>query len=327
MLNNHLQQMVEVGQRGLRLPRLAFGTAPLASAPSWGPGNVIPEEQASRALSYAFEQGFTWFDTAPSYGAGMAEMRMGQFLQQVPRHQVQIATKVGWIAEGNTVHRDYSREGVLRSLEKSLKRLRVDSVDLLYVHDPDEYQQQVLDETFPALADLRAQGVIKAIGAGMNQWQVPLEFAKHADFDCFLIAGRWTLLEQSALPLLDLCSSRGIAIFAASIYNSGILATGSSSQGASYNHAPASPAIRAHVRAIEEMCHANGVLLQSAATQYPFAHPAVKALVVGFQSDVQVRMCLDALCDPIPTELWECLRSEGLIAQEAPLPGGRKAMS
>jgi D-threo-aldose 1-dehydrogenase len=315
-----LSQRTTIGKTTLSVPRLAFGTAPLSVAPAWGSGPPIDESQAHTALLAAFAQGVTWFDTAPSYGRGLAELRTGKALSSLPRDQIVIATKVGFVIEGSTIRRDYSREGVLRSLEASLKRLNAEAIDLLYVHDPDDHARQVLDETFPALADLRAQGVIKAIGAGMNQWQVPMQFAQHADFDCFMIAGRWTLLEQGALPLLDVCHKKNIAIFAASIYNSGILAVGSASPQARYNHALPPLNVISRVQAIEDVCKLFDLSLHAAATQYPFAHPAVKALVVGFQSDTEVNACLNAIQKPIPMALWERLRADGLLVSEAPLP-------
>ncbi len=315
-----LHSRTRVGKSALEVPLLAFGTAPLATAPAWNPGDPISEAQSRAALTYAYEQGIRWFDTAPNYVHGLAETRLGQVVTALPRNQIVIATKIGFDISGAESMRDYTREGVRRSLDSSLKRLGVDAVDLLYVHDPDDYTQQVLDVTFPALAELRAQGVIKAIGAGMNQWRVPMEFARHADFDCFMIAGRWTLLEQEALPLLDLCQQRGIAVFAASIYNSGILATGADHPNARYNHAPPNPAVLARVRALEAVCRQFEVPLHTAATQYPLAHPAVKALVVGFQSVREIQACLQALDQPIPAALWEQLRDDRLIVSEAPLP-------
>ncbi len=315
-----LHSRTRIGKSALEVPLLAFGTAPLATAPAWNPGDPISEAQSRAALTYAYEQGIRWFDTAPNYMHGLAETRLGQVVSALPRNQIVIATKVGFDISGAESMRDYTRDGVRRSLDSSLKRLGVEQIDLLYVHDPDDYTQQVLDETFPALADLRAQGVIKAIGAGMNQWRVPMEFARHADFDCFMIAGRWTLLEQGALPLLDLCQQRGIAVFAASIYNSGVLATGADHPNARYNHAPPNPAVLVRVRALETVCRQFEVPLHTAATQYPLAHPAVNALVVGFQSVPEIQACLKALDQPIPAALWEQLRDDRLIVSEAPLP-------
>lgn len=310
----------QVGKTALRVPLVGFGTAPLATAPGWKSGEPIPESQALEALQYAFDHGVRFFDSAPAYVRGFAEIRTGKFLSQFPREQFVIATKVGVDITGNDVRRDYSRDGILRSLEGSLKRLQVDYVDILHIHDADDYARQVLDETFPALADLRAQGVIKAIGAGMNQWQVPMELAQHADFDCLMIAGRYTLLEQGALPLFDLCHQKGIAIFTAGIYNSGILAVGGASPNMAYNYAPPAPEIVARVKALEAVCSEFDVSMHTAATQFPLGHPAVKAIVVGFQQDSEVRACLDALHQTIPLALWDRLQQAGQLKLNLPIP-------
>ena len=309
-----------VGHTTLKVPLVGFGTAPLGMPPGWGDGEPIAEHQALQALQYAFDNGIRFFDSAPAYGKGLAETRTGKFLRQLPREQVIVATKVGVDIRQGDARRDYSRDGVLRSLEGSLKRLQVDTVDILHVHDPDDYAAQVLNETFPALAELRAQGVIKAIGAGMNQWRVPMEFAQHADFDCFLIAGRYTLLEQGALPFFDVCHQKGISIFAAGIYNSGLLAKGATSTKPTYNYAPALPEIITRVKAIEAICQEFGVPLHTAATQLPLAHPAVKAIIVGFQADSEVQACLSALQQTIPSGLWNRLRESGLLDLASPIP-------
>jgi D-threo-aldose 1-dehydrogenase len=314
---NGAPETFHFGKTGLRMPRLAFGTAPLAVGPAWS-AKPIPAKQAADTLIYAFEHGVTWFDSAPNYVHGLAETRTGWVIGGLPRQDIIVDTKVGFDISGPESRRDYSRDGVLRSLEGSLKRLQVDHVELVYVHDPDDYADVVLRETFPALAELRAQGVIKAIGAGMNQWQVPLRFAREADFDCFMIAGRWTLLEQGALPLLDYCHAHDIAIFAASIYNSGILATGAASPQARYNHAPASDAVRARVGALEALCRAHDVPLHTAATQFPLLHPAVRALVVGFQTPGEVQACLDALDYTVPDALWAALQDSNLVSMTVP---------
>ena len=309
-----------LGRTTLNVPHVGFGTSPLGMPPGWGDGEPIAESQALQVLQYAFDEGIRFFDSAPSYGKGLAETRTGKFLRQIPREQVIVATKVGVDISGEAVRRDYSRDGILRSLEGSLKRLQVDAVDILHVHDADDDAAQVLNETFPALAELRAQGVIKAIGAGMNQWQVPMEFAQHADFDCFLIAGRYTLLEQGARAFFDLCHRKGIAIFAAGIYNSGLLAKGTASKGITYNYRPVPPEIITRVKAIEAICGELGVALHTAATQLPLAHPAVKAVVVGFQAASEVQAGLDALQQTIPATLWGRLREAGLLDLEAPVP-------
>jgi D-threo-aldose 1-dehydrogenase len=313
--------MVNIGNTGLSVPLVGFGTAPLGTGPAWKTDDIIPEQQAVESIFFAFEQGVRWFDAAPYYTKGLAELRVGKALAQLPREQVVITTKIGAEISGADIMRDYSRDGVLRSLEGSLKRLNVDQVDALYIHDPDHHYRQALDEAFPALADLRSQGVIKAVGAAMNQWQMLMDFAYHADFDCFLLAGRYTLLEHGALPLLDLCLTRGITVFAAAIYNSGILATGVGAQ-ARYNHAPARIDILNRVQQIENICQQHEVPLHRAATHFPLGHPAVKAIIVGFQTPAEVQACLDALRQPVPVDLWEHLRRAELIAPDLPVPRG-----
>ncbi|MBC8099184.1 MAG: aldo/keto reductase [Armatimonadetes bacterium] len=310
----------QVGGTTLQVPVVGFGTAPLATAPGWRSGDPIPEAQALQALQYAYDEGIRFFDTAPAYVRGLAETRTGKLLGQLPREQFVVATKVGIDITGDNLRRDYSRDGVLRSLESSLKRLQVDHVDILHIHDADDDARQVLDETLPALDSLRSQGIIKAIGVGMNQWRVPMEFAQHADFDCFMIAGRYTLLEQGALPLFDLCHEKGITIFAASIYNSGILATGAASINAAYNHAPPSADISARVQALEAVCRAFDVPLHTAATQFPLAHPAVKSIIVGFQHISEIRACVDALQQTVPTTFWQHLVEAGTLDLNVPLP-------
>jgi D-threo-aldose 1-dehydrogenase len=195
-------------------------------------------------------------------------------------------------------------------------------VDIVHIHDPDNYYQQALDVVFPTLADLRAQGVIGAIGAGMNQWQMPLEFARNADVDCFMVAGRYTLLEQASLPLLDYCQEKGIALLLGGVYNTGILATGAVPE-ARYNYRPASPAILNRVQNLEAICQKYTVPLRAVALQFPAAHPAVASLVLGMESDDEVDDALLALSHPVPPELWLEFQAAGLIDESAPLPAVR----
>lgn len=302
------------------IPSTGFGTAPLATAPAWNSGEPILEAQAVTALEFAYANGICFYDTAPNYVRGLAETRTGLFLKNVPRNSVIVATKVGFDIRGETSRPDYSKDGVYRSLEGSLGRLNVDYVDIVHIHDPDNHYQQAINEAFPALADLRSQGVIKAVSVGMNQWQMLLEFAQNADFDCLMIAGRYTLLEQGALPLLDYCHAQNIAIIAASIYNSGILATGVDVSRPTYNHGMASDEISARVRQLEAVCADFNLPLHTVATQFPLAHPAVKSLVVGFQKDSEVQAYLHALKTPIPPALWARLQHENLLIEKAHIP-------
>jgi D-threo-aldose 1-dehydrogenase len=215
---------------------------------------------------------------------------------------------------------DWTRDGILRGIEESLARLQVDRIDILLIHDPDEVYQQALDVVYPVLADLRSQGIIRAVGAGMNQWEMELQFARDADFDCFLLAGRYTLLEQHAVDeFLPFCVEHNISVILGGVLNSGILATGAVPE-ATYNYRPAPPAIQERVRRIEAVCTRHDVPLRIAALQFPLAHPAVASLVVGARSPSEVEANAEALAFPIPDELWAELRHEGLLHPAAPVP-------
>ncbi|MGB7338212.1 MAG: aldo/keto reductase [Phototrophicaceae bacterium] len=304
----------------LKIPTIGFGTAPLATPPAWNSGELIPETQAVEALEFAYENGITYFDTAPNYGKGLAESRTGLVIGQLPRERITIATKVGFDISGDTVQRDYSRDGILRSLEGSLKRLKVDSIDILHVHDPDFHFDEVVTHTLPTLVELRRQGVIKAIGAGMNQWEMLLRFSETNMFDCFMIASRYTLLEQGALPLLKHSFEKNIPIIAASIYNSGILATGTHTSTPRYNHGQAPIEVIERIGRIETICDSFSIPLHVAANQFPLANPAIQSIVVGFQKPSEVQTCLDAIQQDIPPAFWETLQAEHLIISEAPIP-------
>lgn len=306
---------------------IGFGSAALANGPAWDWATRIPEAQAVECVQHAYARGIRLFDTAPSYGMGEVERRLGLGLAGLPRESFVVATKVGYTRDAAGIHYDFSRDGVLQSLDTSLKRLQLDHLDIVHIHDPDLHVRQALDETFPTLARLREQGVIKAISAGMNQWQVPLQLAQEAEFDLFMIAGRYTLLEQGALPLLDYCAAHGIAILAAAIYNSGILATGARDPNAQYNHAPASDEVRARVSAIEKICAEFSTPLGTAATQFPLAHPAVRCAVVGFQTHDEIDHCLKALDTCVPSGLWERLWEALLLENGVPVPRDKAVSS
>ena len=216
---------------------------------------------------------------------------------------------------------DYSRDAVLRSFESSLERLGIDRIDIVLIHDPDDHQHEALETAFPTLAELRSQGVIGAIGAGMNQWQMLAHFARNADFDCFLLAGRYTLLEQTALDdFLPLCVEKQISVFTGGVYNSGILALGPDHPAATYNYAPAPPEIADRARRIAAVCDRHGVPLQVAAANFPLGHPAVTALLIGGESPTQFSETVAALRTPIPAALWADLKAEGLLREDAPSP-------
>lgn len=303
----------KLGRTDLEITILGLGTAPL--------GNLyvdIPEEKALDTVRKAFDLGMHFVDTAPFYGFGLSEKRLGRIVAEIGRENLIISTKVGRLItpEGKPVF-NFSRDGVLRSIEASLERLQIDYIDILLVHDPDDHYQQAVDEAFPTLADLRSQKVIKAIGAGMNQWQMLADFARNADPDCFLLAGRYTLLEQTALDeFLPLCHRRNIGVFLGGVFNSGILA------GAiqKYNYSDAPAEIVERVQKLEAVCLRHGVPLKVAALQFPLAHPAVSALLLGAQKPAEVEENVQAFNQAIPAALWQDLKAEGLLREDAPTP-------
>jgi D-threo-aldose 1-dehydrogenase len=305
----------QVGQTDLYVSLIGLGTAPLANL--YG---SVPEDQAVETIQLSLKSGITYFDTAPTYGAGLAERRLGLALAGAPRNQYVLSTKVGRLLQpdGSFVW-DFSREGVLRSIEQSLERLQCDSIDILLIHDPDNHYHQALDEAFPTLAELRSQGIVKAIGAGMNRWPMLVDFARNADFDCFMLAGRYTLLEQGALGMMDLCHTKGIGILMAGVFNSGILATGAIPR-AKYNYTDPPPEIVDRVRRLETVCERYNVHLKVAALQFPLAHPATTCLVLGTSSATRLADYIAGLHVPIPSDLWVDLQEEGLLSESAPIP-------
>ena len=291
-----------LGRTGLEVSTLGFGAAPLANL-----YRDISESQAVATVQAALEQGITYFDTAPLYGRGLSEKRLGVAMAGVARSRYVLSTKIGRLVQddGSLVW-DFSRDGVLRSLEESLARLRCESIDIVHIHDPDSgpgYYRQAMDEAYPALDDLRRQGVIRAVSVGINQWQMLMDFARDGEFDCFMLAGRYTLLEQGALPLLDLCAEREIGILLAGVFNSGILASGAR-PGAKYNYRDAPAEMMDKTRHLEEVCARHGVSLRAAALQFPLGHPAISSLVIGCSAPQRIADNLELLETAIPVELW-----------------------
>lgn len=309
-------QRVRVGRSNLEITRFGLGTVPLG-----GKYQPISDEQALETVRSALDAGINWFDTAPRYGFGLAEQRLGKALTGVPRGRYLLATKVGWRVSPEGINTpDFSRDGVRRSVEASLRRLGVERVDILHIHDADDHYRAALDEVFPVLAEMRAQGLVRAISAGMNQWEMLADFAREADFDCFLLAGRYTLLEQGALEtFLPLCQERKIGVLVGGVLNSGILGTGARS-GALYNYRAAPLTILERVARIEAVCARHGVPLHVAALQFPLAHPAVTSIVVGAGSPDEVKANVAALDAALPDDLWVELQAEGLLHPAAPTP-------
>lgn len=325
----------------LSFTELGFGAAPLGNL-----YKAITEADARATLEKAWEHGIRYYDTAPLYGLGLSETRLNHFFREKKRKDYIISTKVGRLLDVcqadqrtgigkffNTPNRrerfDYSYDGVMRSLEQSLERLGLDSVDILFVHDIDVFThgnisirdahvKTLMAGGYKALTKLRDEKVAKAIGAGVNEWQVCETLAHAGDFDLFLLAGRYTLLEQEALnSFLPLCQKRGIGIVLGGPYNSGILATGPK-PGAFYNYDPAPKEILDRVRKIEAVCRANNTELSEAALRFPLRHPSVVSVIPGAVTPKQVTLNAKTMSAKIPESLWCDLKSQRLLNSLAP---------
>ncbi|MFB4267719.1 aldo/keto reductase [Nonomuraea sp. GTA35] len=305
------------------LPRHGFGGAPI--------GNLydeVAEEQARATVDAAWESGVRLYDTAPHYGLGLSERRLGAAL--AGRSGYLLSTKVGRLlrpkASGDgrdddvfdvagDLERvwDFSPAGVRASLDDSLVRLGLPAVDIALIHDPDDHVDQAITEAAPALAELRAEGRVRAIGVGMNQWEAPLRFVQETDIDVVMLAGRYTLLDQSGLPLLDACAERGVQVLAAGVFNSGILATHEPS--GTYNYAPAPPELLDRATRIARVCERHDVTLPHAAMAFPLRHPAIATIVLGARTPEEVRRNAELWSRPVPEELWADLEGEGLLVR------------
>lgn len=323
------------GRGGLTVTELSFGAAQI--------GNLLtamPDQDAIGAVDAAWSAGVRYFDTAPHYGVGLSERRLGVALAPRPRNEYVVSTKVGRLlvpdpegASGRdtegfdvpaTWHRvrDYSGDGVLRSLDDGLARLGLSRVDIVFVHDPDDHYREALEGAFPALEQLRQEGLIASYGAGMNQSAMLAEFVRHTDLDIVMLAGRYTLLEQGALQdLLPLCWERHVSVIASGVFNSGLLARDRPIPGARYNYAPAPAALLDRANQIARICEQFGTTLPAAAAQFPLAHPAVASVCLGMRSREQVHRNAGLFETPVPVELWPALKSEGLLREDAPTPG------
>jgi D-threo-aldose 1-dehydrogenase len=316
-----------LGRTGLRVGPFAFGAAGIGNL-----YNAVPDEDAHGTITAALAAGVGYFDTAPHYGLGLSERRVGEALKGVPRDEVVLSTKVGRLLVDNpggeasrddegfdvpaTVRRvrDYSRDGVLRSLEASMRRLDTDRIDVVYVHDPDEHYAAALEGALPALSELRDQGVIGGFGAGMNQSQMLARFVANSDLDVVMLAGRYTLLDQSGMTeLLPLCLQRNVSVVAAGVFNSGILATNRPPPDAHYDYGPAGPDLIARANRIADVCERHGTTLPAAAAQFPLGHPAVATVCLGARSAEQVKRNAALFEEQIPEELWQELTAEGLL--------------
>lgn len=308
---------VEIGHTGARVTRIGFGGAHYAPLP----GRAEPRDPVA-IVRAAYDAGVRYFDTAPLYSLGQSERFLGEVLSGVPRDEIVVSTKVGRILDESARgwHFDFSRGAVRRSIESSLERLQLDRVDIVYIHDADDHWEEAIGDAFPALSDLRARGLVRAIGAGMNQWEMELRFAREGDFDVFLLAGRYTLLEQeSATEFLPYCAAHGIGVVVGGPYNSGILASDLDAPG-NYNYRPAPPEVIDRARRLKAVCDRHGVSLKAAALQFVLAHPAVSSAIPGPRSPEEVAENLALAAAPIPPALWAELKAEGLLAEDAAVP-------
>jgi D-threo-aldose 1-dehydrogenase len=318
---------VALGHSGLRVTRMMFGAAPIA-----GLFAPVSEQDARATLEAAWAAGIRAFDTAPHYGAGLSEQRLGAFLAGQPRRDYVVCTKVGrLLADGEDLaegaegfygaprrrrFRDYSRDGVLASLEASLARLGTDRVDIALIHDPDDHARQALDEAYPALAQLRSEGVIGAVGFGMTQAPLLEWFVARADLDCVLVAGRYSLLDTRAgQSLLPACRERGVAVLAGGVFNSGVLVD--PRPGGTFEYQPAPPDILQRALRLKAVCAEYGLPLGAVALRFVLRHPAVTAAVVGARSPAEVAEDTGYLAAEVPDELWDRLAGEGLIPSAA----------
>lgn len=334
------RQKRRLGRVDLDVTAFAFGTAPI--------GNFlrpISEEESDAMLAKAWDAGIRFFDTAPYYGHGLAELRLGHALRWKNRDDYVIASKVGrrlrparradidftpWVdAAAFTSEFDYSYDGTMRAFEDSLQRLGLERIEMCFIHDIDVYTRgdqqpevfrEAMDGCWRALERLRSEGALKAIGVGVNEWQVCYAALLQRDFDCFLLAGRYTLLEQDALDeFLPLCAERGAAVVVGGGFNSGILATGAV-RGAKYNYGPAPADVMEKVARMETICAAHGVPLPAAALQFVTAHPVVSSFITGTRTVAQLQQNLDWFSLPIPATFWSELKAAGLLREDAPTP-------
>jgi D-threo-aldose 1-dehydrogenase len=293
---------VQLGRTGVTVTQLGLGCAPIG-----GLYEPVSEADAGAVVDRAWEHGLRLFDTAPLYGSGLSERRVGAALRDRPRDALVLSTKVGRLLRAGEPVFDFSFDGVLRSLEESLERLGLDRVDVVFIHDPDDHFDEALAGAYPALERLRGEGVVRAIGVGMNQSEMLARFARETDVDCVLLAGRYTLLDRSALgELLPLCLERGVAVVAGGVFNSGALVG-----DAHYDYAPAEPAVLDRVSRLAEICTRWHVPLAAAAVQFPLGHPAVACVLVGCRSSVEVDEDVALFELELPAGLWEELDAEG----------------
>jgi D-threo-aldose 1-dehydrogenase len=319
-----------LGRGGLTVGPVGYGVAALGNLYSALGDDVWP-----RCAPAAWEAGVRYFDVAPHYGLGLAEERLGEFLSGQRRDEFVLSTKVGrvltpnpdWAGETDIANlydvpatrtrvQDFSRDGVLRSVEGSLTRLGMDRIDLLFVHDPDDFYAEALDGAFPALEELRSQGVIRSYGAGMNQTAMLTRFIENTDLDVVMVAGRYTLLDQGALAdVLPAAVAHHVSVAAAGVFNSGILATDRPSADARFDYATAPRELLARADRIADIAERYGFSVPQLAAQFPLRHPAVATVVLGAASAEQITRNAGLLAEIAPEPLWQELEDENLVGQ------------
>jgi D-threo-aldose 1-dehydrogenase len=303
-----------LGTRGVEVTRIGLGCAPLGNM-----FRALDDADATATVAAAWDEGVRFFDTAPLYGHGLSERRLGAALRAYPRDAYVLSSKVGrllrpdaafdpgifHVERGLAPRFDYSRDGVLRSVEESLGRLGLDRLDVVLVHDPDDHEDVALAGAFPALVELRDEGVVRAIGAGMNQHEMLGRFVAKVDLDCVLLAGRYTLLDRSGAPLLEACADRGIGVVLGGIFNSGVLATAGTGAAlhTTFDYAPAPTPTLVRAAALRRVCERYGVALPAAALDVARNHPAVSAVVVGARNPHEIRDDVAWAQAPIPASL------------------------
>ncbi len=367
----------QIGRSQLRAPRLGVGTVPLGNMLG-EVGIVVDDDGAAEIVRTAHRLGVRLLDTAPQYGAGLAERRIGAAIADIPRDELVISTKVGrllrTVSTGRKVanvlkqsvvgpergpaligrhiarvsrrlrgkdpayglgfpfdrgderaleaYFDFSYDGVMRSVEQSLERMGADRVEMLFIHDPHEHYGQAMTGALPALMKLRSEGVTKAIGVGMDDPSMLARFGREGDFDCFLLAGRYSLLNQAGLAeLLPTASERGQSVNIGGVFNSGLLADPRPGVAFDYHAVGADAEPLQRALRMKAVCDRYGVPLAAAAVQFPLGHEAVGTVLVGVRSAAELEENVGHFTHPIPADLWLELRAEGLIPEEVPLPG------
>ncbi|MEU6164621.1 aldo/keto reductase [Streptomyces tanashiensis] len=322
-----------LGRSTVRVTELAFGAAAIGNL-----FTAVTDAEAEQAVHTAWDAGVRYFDTAPHYGLGLSERRLGAALRSRPRNEYVVSSKVGRLLEPTpgapgddlangfavpATHRrrwDFSARGVRRSIEGSLERLGLDRIDIVYLHDPDDHAGPALDQAYPELDRMRREGTVGALGVGMNQADLLARFIRETDLDAVLLAGRYTLLDQGGLTeLLPLATDRGVDVVIGGVFNSGLLAD--PRPGATYDYTAAPPGLLSRALDLKTVCERHGVPLRAAALRFPLGHPAVASVLVGTRSAAEARDAAAMLAHAVPDALWAELREHGLLPADVPTPG------